>query len=216
MITFGLVEAVDSSGVYVSMPGSRGVLRGPYQSVQNSVAAGDRVLMVATDSGEQVVVGTVPGAATGWVTSAMIANGTIVDADINGSAAITQSKIAGMGAWTAYNPSWSGVTMSATTAKYCQIGKTVHFTCVGVLSDAPSGGVTVDAPPVNMANDKAHGPARLEQASSYQGVWFYNSAGSMLVRYLDDAGIWSSLSSTLPAAWSSGHKIALTGTYEAA
>jgi hypothetical protein len=55
-ITLGLVEAVDASGVYVSMPGSRGVLRGPYETVQN-VTAGDKVLMVTTDDGDNVIVG---------------------------------------------------------------------------------------------------------------------------------------------------------------
>ncbi len=55
-ITLGLVEAVDDNGVYVSMPGSRGVLRGPYETVQN-VTAGDKVLMVTTDDGDNVIVG---------------------------------------------------------------------------------------------------------------------------------------------------------------
>jgi len=58
-ITLGLVEAIDSNGVYVSMPGSRGVLRGPYKSL-STVAAGTTVLVASTDDGEQVVVGTAP------------------------------------------------------------------------------------------------------------------------------------------------------------
>ena len=55
-ITLGLVEAVDDNGVYVTMPGSRGVLRGPYRTV-GDVSVGDSVLIAATDDGEQVVVG---------------------------------------------------------------------------------------------------------------------------------------------------------------
>ena len=55
-ITLGLVEAIDSNGVYVSMPGMRGVLRGPYATLQ-VVAGGDRVLVVTTDDGENVIVG---------------------------------------------------------------------------------------------------------------------------------------------------------------
>ena len=55
-ITLGLVDSVDDNGVYVTMPGSRGVLRGPYQTLQ-SVGAGDRVLIVTTDDGEDVIVG---------------------------------------------------------------------------------------------------------------------------------------------------------------
>ncbi len=61
-ITLGLVEAIDSNGVYVSMPGSRGVLRGPYLTLQD-VAVGDRVLTVTTDDGETVIVGMASAAA---------------------------------------------------------------------------------------------------------------------------------------------------------
>jgi len=61
-ITLGLVEAIDSNGVYVSMPGSRGVLRGPYLTLQD-VAVGDRVLTVTTDDGETVIVGLASAAA---------------------------------------------------------------------------------------------------------------------------------------------------------
>jgi hypothetical protein len=57
-ITLGLVEAVDDNGVYVSMPGSRGVLRGPYRSL-SSVAVGVTALVTSTDDGEQVVAGVV-------------------------------------------------------------------------------------------------------------------------------------------------------------
>jgi hypothetical protein len=57
-ITLGLVEAVDDSGVYVVMPGSRGVLRGPYETLQN-VEAGDKVLVVTTDDGDSVIVGAI-------------------------------------------------------------------------------------------------------------------------------------------------------------
>ena len=57
MITLGLVDSVDDNGVYVTMPGSKGVLRGPYATLQ-VVADGDRVLVVTTDEGENVIVGT--------------------------------------------------------------------------------------------------------------------------------------------------------------
>ena len=55
-ITLGMVEAIDSDGVYVVMPGSRGLLRGPYKAL-STVAAGTTVLVASTDDGEQVVVG---------------------------------------------------------------------------------------------------------------------------------------------------------------
>lgn len=57
-ITLGLVEAVDDNGVYVSMPGTRGVLRGPYEATQ-TVVAGERVLLLSTDDGQAVVAGAV-------------------------------------------------------------------------------------------------------------------------------------------------------------
>jgi len=63
MITLGLVDSVDDNGVYVTMPGSRGLLRGPYKSL-STVAAGTTVLVASTDDGEQVVTGTVN--AKGW------------------------------------------------------------------------------------------------------------------------------------------------------
>ena len=56
MITLGLVDSVDTNGVYVVMPGSKGVLRGPYRTLQD-VAAGDTALVVGTDDGENLVVG---------------------------------------------------------------------------------------------------------------------------------------------------------------
>ena len=58
----GNVANVDTDGVYVSMPGSRGVLRGPYLTLQD-VAVGDRVLTVTTDDGETVIVGLASAAA---------------------------------------------------------------------------------------------------------------------------------------------------------
>ena len=58
MITLALVQNVDTDGVYVIMPGSRGLLRGPYKAL-STVAAGTTVLVASTDDGEQVVVGPV-------------------------------------------------------------------------------------------------------------------------------------------------------------
>jgi hypothetical protein len=55
-VTWGLVQVVDDDGVYVSMPGTRGVVRGPYETL-HSVTVGDRVLLVTTDEGDPVVVG---------------------------------------------------------------------------------------------------------------------------------------------------------------
>jgi hypothetical protein len=72
-ITVGLVEAVDSNGVYVSMPGTRGVLRGPYQATAQ-VLVGQRALLTSTDDGE-VVVGGVIGEGQGVSVKAFGAKG---------------------------------------------------------------------------------------------------------------------------------------------
>lgn len=120
------------------------------------------------------------------------------------------------GRWIDYTPTWTNVSMSSTTAKYTRTGKLATFYCVGTLSSAPSGAVSVTMP-VDMTNDPApHGPVRLLRSGSWQGVWFYSAATTVLVRYLDDANTWQNLSSTLPASWASGDKIALNGTYEIA
>lgn len=120
------------------------------------------------------------------------------------------------GRWVTYTATWTNVSMSSTTARYTRRGKFVTFSCVGTLSSAPSGAVTVTTP-TDMGSDMAHGPVRLVRSGgSWQGVWFYTSASSVLVRYLDDANTWQNLSSTLPASWASGDKIALNGTYEIA
>lgn len=120
------------------------------------------------------------------------------------------------GRWIDWTPTWTNVSMSSTTAKYTRTGKLATFYCVGTLSSAPSGAVFVTMP-VDMTNDPApHGPVRLLRSGSWQGVWFYSAATHALVRYLDDANTWQNLSSTLPASWASGDKIALNGTYEIA
>lgn len=72
-ITLGMVEAVDTNGVYVSMPGAKGVLRGPY-SAASPVVGGERVLLTQTDGGEWVVSGVV-GAGQGVSVKAFGATG---------------------------------------------------------------------------------------------------------------------------------------------
>lgn len=58
MIALGIVQAVDTDGVYVLLPGSKGQLRGPYETLQ-TVAVDERVLVVSTDDGDSVIAGTV-------------------------------------------------------------------------------------------------------------------------------------------------------------
>lgn len=122
------------------------------------------------------------------------------------------------GRWVAYTPTWTNVTMSSTTARYTRRGKVATFDLLGTVSSGPSGAVTVTMP-VSMAASSAHGPVRISQSGSYQGIWFYASSDAALVRWLYVTGgalIYANLSSTEPTSWSAGHAIYMNGTYEIA
>jgi parallel beta-helix repeat protein len=112
MITLGLVEAVDDSGVYVVMPGTKGVVRGPFRSL-STVAAGTTVLVASTDDGEQVVVGVAPGG-DGVVN--VLSFGATGDGVTNDTAAI-QAALDAAGSSAVYLPRGtyrvSGVTLSS-------------------------------------------------------------------------------------------------------
>jgi hypothetical protein len=99
-ITLGLVEAVDDNGVYVTMPGSRGLLRGPYRTL-STVAAGTTVLVASTDDGEQVVVGTADGGDGVYNVRAFGAKG---DGTTDDTTAIQAAMTAGAGATVLFPP----------------------------------------------------------------------------------------------------------------
>jgi len=93
-ITLGLVEAVDDSGVYVSMPGSRGVLRGPFESLVK-VAVGTRVLVAMTDDGQNVVVSAVDAGDSTYSVTAFGAKGDGVTDDTDAVVAAVAAVPAG-------------------------------------------------------------------------------------------------------------------------
>ena len=110
-ITLGLVEAIDSNGVYVTMPGSRGVLRGPYRSL-STVAAGTTVLVASTDDGEQVVVGPAPG---GDGTVNVLSFGAVGDGVTDDTAAVQSAMTAGVGKVVLFPAGYTFVLSSAVT-----------------------------------------------------------------------------------------------------
>ncbi len=131
-ITLGLVEAVDDDGVYVSMPGSRGVLRGPYESTAQ-VVAGERVLLTTTDSGE-VVVGGVVGDGQGVSVKAFGAKGDGVTDDTD---AIQAAVNAAAGSSTVLFPTGvyeitSAITVPAGSSLLGSSAATIHQTTAAV------------------------------------------------------------------------------------
>lgn len=90
----------------ITLPGSTS---GSVQIIPNNAAGIGTILTLPTTSGILVTTGD-----TGTVTSTMIANDTIVDADINSSAAIAQSKIANLTTDLASKASLSGATFTGT------------------------------------------------------------------------------------------------------
>ena len=121
------------------------------------------------------------------------------------------------GRWATYTPTWSGVSMSATDARYTIQGKTCNLMLRGTLSAAPSGTVTVTLPSVApIASYDQAGPVRLICNSTYNGVWIRSSSSSLLIRYWNASNVATNLSATLPAAWVSSDMIVVTATYEIA
>lgn len=78
-------------------------------------------------------------------------NGNLDNDNIDASAAIDASKLAGgvsgmFGSWSSWTPTLTNHTASSTSGAYIQIGKTVHFYLAVVLNAAPSGGFVFSAP----------------------------------------------------------------------
>lgn len=120
------------------------------------------------------------------------------------------------GRWVDYAPTWTNVSMSSTTARYTRSGKQATFRCYGVLSAAPTGGVTVTSPTsMSSTGNQAHmGPVRSQPNYAWPGFWAYVGDNTMEVYFFDGSSHFASLSGTQPETWASGDWIALSGTYE--
>lgn len=135
-------------------------------------------------------------------------------------------------AWTSFTPTWTNLTKGSATieAKYCQIGKTVHFRISLVLAanTSISGAVDVSLPVTSVSYPGTAavlpiGVIGLIDSSgspyTYQGTLVWNSTTTARIYVYVTSGAYSSVASitaTVPFTFTTGDEIHLTGTYEAA
>jgi hypothetical protein len=129
-----------------------------------------------------------------------------------------------LGAWTAYTPSWTGLSLGngSTSAAYSQVGKTitVRFTITFGSTTTVTGPVDVTLPTsAKSSYSLTHslGTVTFFQSSLYPGhVIFINLNVVRLVAY-DASSTYAStadLTSTVPVTWATGASIHGTLTYE--
>jgi hypothetical protein len=174
----------------------------------------------------------------GAVTSAKILDGTIVNADVSATAAITYSKLslagsivnadlsttagAPGGAWVTWTPTWSGLTVGASTivARYLQVGKTVHFMLKVTLSGATVGTpqVTFTLPVAPNTNHPVICPATFADFgnSLYSGNALLYTGSQVYLAYINASGILTNISASAPIAWGNTDIWSVVGSYEAA
>lgn len=135
------------------------------------------------------------------------------------------------GAWQSWTPTWTNLTIgnATQTAKYKQIGKTVHFYIDIVLGSTSSVSTTADfTVPVTavsrdgLATTQPYGIARYFDTSASAtalGFCFYKSTTTAVPHYFAVSGSLVSsggFTSTAPFTWATGDNIHIQGTYEAA
>ena len=130
------------------------------------------------------------------------------------------AKLTTPGAWTAYTPTWAGVssTGGVSTGAYTQIGRTVHFWANYVLGTAVSITAGISAP---LPTGKAAGSEVLVNGVFIDmGTGYYAPLVVGQTLYAARAGVSyvdaETPSNTIPFTWATGDKISVTGTYEAA
>ena len=165
---------------------------------------------------------------------AAVVNGNIENDNIDASAAIASSKIAGLNAtafsaWQDWTPTFANFTKDTATivAKYIQIGKTVHFRLSVVLDSSVMGSAPTFSLPVTSAT---YGGSSLippigqvgildSGSALYSGVALWTTTTTATLRvssagstYVSPVGI----SATVPMTWADGDEFHVEGTYEAA
>jgi len=132
------------------------------------------------------------------------------------------------GAWEAWTPTTTGITVGngTITARYMQIGKTVHFSYIFVLGSTSAlvsdHSITL---PVARRNTDSVGQANILLreigVNNYLGVPLYSPADAsvLLIRPATSAASYVGngfLSGTIPFTWADGDEIICSGSYEAA
>lgn len=137
---------------------------------------------------------------------------------------LKQNQMKGMGAWTSFTPSWTGLTLgtgATNTGSYCQIGKTVHFRVSVTLGTSPSvsGSPPVLTLPVSIvATGVAYiGSAVYVDEGTQTYVGFIDAYGALRVQGVGGAyPTLASVTSSIPFTWVATDKIYIYGVYEAA
>lgn len=134
------------------------------------------------------------------------------------------------GYWIDYSPSWTNLSVGngTVTARYTQIGKTIHFHVELVWGGTTSitGTPRATLPVVTSANYK-----QFTSIIGHAG-YFDTSSGAVTVGLLwwyDNDEMWfdvqnaastytggTNVSSTVPWTWATGDRMAVSGSYEAA
>lgn len=134
------------------------------------------------------------------------------------------------GAWQDWTPTWTNLTVGSgtVTAKYIQIGKTVHAFLKFVYGSGSSvSGVIGFSPPVNASstysdlNDSIHSSSLVLDSGSALYVCFlrWSSASLFNLYVYNTAGTYMSVtatSATLPMTWTTNDSLSVSFTYEAA
>jgi hypothetical protein len=160
-------------------------------------------------------------------TSKLASDEGIVNGMVADSAITPEKLLASTGtswAWQDWTPSYSSVTVGNGTvvAKYCQIGKTIHFVwTLDIGSTTVIGNnITISAPvtasayfnngfvPIGNASAEDSGTSH-----SFGFVYFDESATNMLCRWNDGTG---NSTSVFPITEAAGDHFAISGAYEAA
>jgi hypothetical protein len=140
--------------------------------------------------------------------------------------AIDASVGTGLLAWTAYTPTYTGVTVGNGTTSfwYSRIGKTVFVKGKFTLgsTSAITGGVTVSLPftaRTNIANFQALGTCSMFNTSVLyfgQSYFLNNTLGLQATSASGTFATGTPFTSTVPFTWANTHSFTMECTYEAA
>jgi hypothetical protein len=125
--------------------------------------------------------------------------------------------------WQTWTPTFANFTKgSATvTAKYTQVGKTVHFRLEVTLSSSTMGSIPTFTLPITASSYLTGTPIGQVEitdtgTTTYTGVCNLVTTTTAKMVYLDSNTAKQNITSTQPMTWANTDVFAITGTYEAA